>query len=59
MSTMRWAGFGLVWLALVIFTWDGMARRRRALRLEPRRRRSVTVQPLLATEGNLSLSTFI
>lgn len=35
MSTMRWAGFTLVWLALVIFTWDSMARRRRALRLEP------------------------
>jgi hypothetical protein len=28
MSTMRWAGFGLVWLALVIFTWDSMNRRR-------------------------------
>lgn len=35
MSTMRWAGFALVWLALMIFTWDSMARRRRALRLEP------------------------
>lgn len=35
MSTMRWAGFGLVWLALTIFTWDSMAKRRRALRLEP------------------------
>ncbi len=34
MSTMRWAGFGLVWLALTIFTWDSLARRR-ALRLEP------------------------
>lgn len=34
MTTMRWAGFGLVWLALTIFTWDSMARRR-ALRLEP------------------------
>ncbi|MEV6285450.1 EamA family transporter RarD [Kribbella sp. NPDC051770] len=29
MSTMRWAGFGLVWIALVIFTWDGLVRRRR------------------------------
>ncbi|MEU4391547.1 EamA family transporter RarD [Kribbella sp. NPDC023855] len=34
MSSMRWAGFALVWLALMIFTWDSMARRR-ALRLEP------------------------
>jgi len=34
MSTMRWAGFGLVWFALTIFTWDSLARRR-ALRLEP------------------------
>jgi chloramphenicol-sensitive protein RarD len=34
MSLMRWAGFGLVWLALVIFTWDSMARRRRTLALE-------------------------
>jgi chloramphenicol-sensitive protein RarD len=35
MTTMRWAGFSLVWLALVIFTWDSLTRRRRALRLEP------------------------
>ena len=34
MSTMRWAGFGLVWVALVIFTWDGMNRRRRTIALE-------------------------
>ena len=34
MSTMRWAGFGLVWLALVIFTWDSMNRRRRSIALE-------------------------
>jgi chloramphenicol-sensitive protein RarD len=34
MSTMRWAGFGLVWLALVIFTWDSMNRRRQSLALE-------------------------
>jgi chloramphenicol-sensitive protein RarD len=34
MSTMRWAGFGLVWLALVIFTWDSMNRRRRTIALE-------------------------
>ncbi|MGC4937746.1 EamA family transporter RarD [Kribbella sp. DT2] len=29
MSSMRWAGFGLVWIALVLFTWDGLVRRRR------------------------------
>jgi chloramphenicol-sensitive protein RarD len=34
MSTMRWAGFGLVWVALVIFTWDSMNRRRRSIALE-------------------------
>jgi chloramphenicol-sensitive protein RarD len=34
MPAMRWAGFGLVWLALVILTWDGMTRRRRTLALE-------------------------
>ena len=34
MSTMRWAGFGLVWLALVIFTWDSMNHRRRSIALE-------------------------
>ena len=28
MSPMRWAGFGLVWLALAIFTLDSMNRRR-------------------------------
>jgi chloramphenicol-sensitive protein RarD len=32
MTGPRWAGFLLVWLALVIFTADGIARRRRALR---------------------------
>ncbi|MGW6281037.1 EamA family transporter RarD [Kribbella sp. NPDC055071] len=30
MSPMRWLGFSLVWLALVIFTYDGMTRRRRS-----------------------------
>ncbi|WP_433010495.1 EamA family transporter RarD [Kribbella sp. CA-294648] len=36
MSSLRWAGFALVWFALMIFTWDSMAaRRRRALRVEP------------------------
>jgi chloramphenicol-sensitive protein RarD len=34
MSPMRWAGFGLVWLALAIFTWDTMVRRRRIQSLE-------------------------
>jgi chloramphenicol-sensitive protein RarD len=34
MSSMRWAGFGLVWLALVIFTWDSMNRRRQNIALE-------------------------
>jgi chloramphenicol-sensitive protein RarD len=34
MSPMRWAGFSLVWLALVIFTYDSMTRRRRTLALE-------------------------
>ena len=31
MSTMRWVGFGLVWTALALFTWDGLARRRRVV----------------------------
>ncbi len=34
MSPMRWAGFGLVWLALAIFTFDGLNRRRRTIALE-------------------------
>ncbi|GAB2633236.1 EamA family transporter RarD [Kribbella swartbergensis] len=34
MSPMRWAGFGLVWCALAIFTWDSMAHRRRIQSLE-------------------------
>ena len=29
MPPMRWAGFGLVWLALVILTWHGVTHRRR------------------------------
>ena len=33
MSTMRWLGFALVWLALVIFTWDANTNRRRQLAL--------------------------
>ena len=34
MPPMRWAGFGLVWLALIVLTWDGMTRRRRTRPLE-------------------------
>ena len=34
MSPMRWAGFGLVWLALAIFTLDSMNRRRRTIAIE-------------------------
>ncbi|TCC59728.1 EamA family transporter RarD [Kribbella pittospori] len=34
MSPMRWAGFGLVWVALVIFTLDSMNRRRRTIAIE-------------------------
>jgi chloramphenicol-sensitive protein RarD len=34
MPPMRWAGFGLVWLALVIFTLDSMNRRRRTIAIE-------------------------
>jgi chloramphenicol-sensitive protein RarD len=33
MAPMRWGGFGLVWLALVIITWDGLTQRRRSLAL--------------------------
>ena len=33
MAPMRWVGFGLVWLALVIITWDGLTQRRRSLAL--------------------------
>ena len=31
MPPMRWAGFGLVWLALAIMTWDALSHRRRTL----------------------------
>ena len=34
MSPMRWAGFGLVWLALMIFTFDGLRRRRKTIALQ-------------------------
>jgi chloramphenicol-sensitive protein RarD len=30
---MRWVGFALVWLALVIFTFEAVTYRRRQLRL--------------------------
>jgi chloramphenicol-sensitive protein RarD len=33
MSGMRWLGFALVWVALVIFTWEAMRFRRSQLRL--------------------------
>ena len=33
MPTMRWAGFALVWLALLIFTFESVRHRRRQLRL--------------------------
>ena len=31
MGPLRWAGFALVWLALVLLTWDGLTQRRRTL----------------------------
>jgi chloramphenicol-sensitive protein RarD len=34
MTPMRWLGFGLVWLALALFTFDSMHNRRRAVALE-------------------------
>lgn len=34
MTPMRWAGFGLVWVALALFTFDSMHTRRRNLALE-------------------------
>jgi chloramphenicol-sensitive protein RarD len=33
MPTMRWVGFGLVWIALVLFTAEAVTHRRRQLRL--------------------------
>ena len=33
MSPMRWLGFGLVWVALVVFTWEALLHRRTQLRL--------------------------
>ncbi len=43
MPAMRWAGFGLVWLALVIFTGDGLLFRRRTLALAAARPVTSTV----------------
>jgi chloramphenicol-sensitive protein RarD len=34
MPTERWAGFGLVWVALIVLTWDGLRRPRRPARLD-------------------------
>lgn len=31
MSAGRWLGFGIVWIALAVFTWDALRQRRRAL----------------------------
>jgi len=33
MTPMRWVGFGLVWVALVIFTWESLQHRRTQLQL--------------------------
>ena len=33
MPAMRWVGFGLVWIALVMFTYEAIRHRRRQLRL--------------------------
>lgn len=33
MPAVRWVGFALVWLALIVLTWDGIAHRRRTLAL--------------------------
>ena len=33
MPPMRWVGFGLVWLALVLFTFEAVTYRRRQFRL--------------------------
>ncbi len=35
MSSARWIGFILVWLALVVFTADMLNNRRRTLKTEP------------------------
>lgn len=60
MTPMRWAGFGLVWIALVIFTVNGLRTHAADDRTASRdnRLRSVIIQPLFATEGYLSLAEF-
>ena len=35
MPTMRWVGFGLIWLALVLFTAETLRHRRQQLRIRP------------------------
>jgi chloramphenicol-sensitive protein RarD len=40
MPAMRWVGFGLVWLALVVFTVESISHRRRQLRLAAKAARS-------------------
>jgi chloramphenicol-sensitive protein RarD len=34
MPTERWVGFGLVWVALIVLTWDGLRRQRRPAPLD-------------------------
>ena len=38
MPPQRWFGFGLVWLALAVLTWDGLRGRRRSARISRDRR---------------------
>lgn len=45
MPPARWAGFAIVWLALAIFTWDGL-RAGRAARLDRRRAAAQARQPV-------------
>jgi chloramphenicol-sensitive protein RarD len=35
MPAMRWVGFGLIWLSLVLFTFETLRNRRRQLRVQP------------------------
>jgi chloramphenicol-sensitive protein RarD len=35
MPAMRWVGFGMIWLSLVLFTVESLRHRRRQLRVEP------------------------
>jgi chloramphenicol-sensitive protein RarD len=35
MPAMRWVGFSLIWLALVLFTAETLRNRRRQLRVTP------------------------